>query len=147
MKWLFFYPFEVNDDDFLDNKTADLNVEPTTGNYYYPTIFFNEFWLLRDKLIPLNDTVTALPLNLELGPISMTKWQLFLQIDQSFQIHRSYGSMLEGEADQLKVLLIVVLCIMSSEKGTQFLASSFNYFIFFPPALNYFLLMWEIRFS
>ncbi|CAB4309012.1 unnamed protein product [Prunus armeniaca] len=37
-----------------------------------------------------------------LGPISMTKWQLFLQIDQSFQIHRSYGSMLEGEADELK---------------------------------------------
>ena len=59
--------------------------------------------LLRDKLIPLNETVTELSLNLEVGPISMTKWQLFLQIDQSFQIHRSYGSMLEGEADELKV--------------------------------------------
>lgn len=81
---------------------ADLNVEPTTGNYY-PTVFFNEFWLLRDKLIPLNDTVTELPLNLELAPISLTKWQFFLQIEQSFQIHRSYGSMLEGEADELKV--------------------------------------------
>lgn len=79
-----------------------MNVEPTTGNYF-PTIFFNEFWLLRDKLIPINETVTELPLNLEVGPISMTKWQLFLQIDQSFQIHRSYGSMLEGEADELKV--------------------------------------------
>jgi hypothetical protein len=84
-----------------------LNVEPTTGNYY-PTIFFNEFWLLRDKLIQINETVTELPLNLEVGPISMTKWQLFLQIDQSFQIHRSYGSMLEGEADELKVLLIFI---------------------------------------
>ncbi|KAL0448278.1 UNVERIFIED_CONTAM: Cleft lip and palate transmembrane protein 1 [Sesamum latifolium] len=80
---------------------AFLNVEPSTGNYY-PTIFFNEFWLLRDKLIPINETVNELPLNLEVGPISMTKWQLFLQIDQSFQIHRSYGSMLEGEADELK---------------------------------------------
>ncbi|PQQ01421.1 cleft lip and palate transmembrane protein 1 homolog [Prunus yedoensis var. nudiflora] len=36
------------------------------------------------------------------GSHKMTKWQLFLQIDQSFQIHRSYGSMLEGEADELK---------------------------------------------
>ncbi|RVX21154.1 CLPTM1-like membrane protein cnrB [Vitis vinifera] len=35
----------------------------------------------------------------------MTKWQLFLQIDQSFQIHRSYGSMIEGEADELKGIL------------------------------------------
>ncbi|KAK1287779.1 hypothetical protein QJS10_CPB19g00206 [Acorus calamus] len=83
------------------NIAEDLKVEPTSGNYY-PTIYFNEFWLLRDKLIPINETVTELTLNLELGPISMTKWQLFLQIDQSFQIHRSYGSMLEGEADELK---------------------------------------------
>lgn len=79
-----------------------MNIDPITGNYY-PTIYFNEFWLLRDKLIALNETVTELTLNLEVGPISMTKWQLFLQIDQSFQIHRSYGSMLEGEADELKV--------------------------------------------
>lgn len=81
-----------------------MKFEPTTGNYY-PTVFFNEFWLLRDKLIALNDTVTELPLHLEVAPISMTKWQLFLQIDQSFQIHRSYGSMLEGEADELKVFI------------------------------------------
>ncbi|XP_077249682.1 uncharacterized protein LOC143889390 isoform X2 [Tasmannia lanceolata] len=78
-----------------------LNVEPSAGGYY-PTVFFNEFWLLRNKFIPLNDTVTELPLHLDVGPISMTKWQLFLQIDQSFQIHRSYGSMLEGETDELK---------------------------------------------
>ncbi|CAD6260806.1 unnamed protein product [Miscanthus lutarioriparius] len=83
------------------NVAPYLNVDPATGDYY-PTVFFNEFWLLRDKLIALNETVEELPLNLEVGPISMTKWQLFLQIEQSFQVHRSYGSMLEGEADELK---------------------------------------------
>lgn len=87
---------------FLNFGFPVLNVDPFTGNYY-PIVYFNEFWLLRDKLIPLNETVTKLQLNLEVGPISMTKWQLFLQIDQSFQIHRNYGSMLEGEADELKV--------------------------------------------
>ncbi|PWZ44736.1 CLPTM1-like membrane protein cnrB [Zea mays] len=86
---------------FLYNRLTDLNVDPATGDYY-PTVFFNEFWLLRDKLIALNETVKELALNLEVGPISMTKWQLFLQIEQSFQVHRSYGSMLEGEADELK---------------------------------------------
>ncbi|KAK6923650.1 Cleft lip and palate transmembrane 1 [Dillenia turbinata] len=99
---------------FVDPKEAyNLNVEPGSGNYY-PTIFFNEFWLLRDKLIPINDTVTELPLNLEVGPISMTKWQLFLQIDQSFQIHRSYGSMLEGEADELKCSLSCRVMLLNS---------------------------------
>ncbi|XP_009772568.1 uncharacterized protein LOC107802894 [Nicotiana tabacum] len=78
-----------------------MNIESTTGNYY-PTVFFNEFWLLRDKLIALNESVTEVPLHLEVSPMSMTKWQLFLQIDQSFQVHRSYGSMLEGESDELK---------------------------------------------
>uniref|UniRef100_A0A803KNK9 Cleft lip and palate associated transmembrane protein n=1 Tax=Chenopodium quinoa TaxID=63459 RepID=A0A803KNK9_CHEQI len=84
-----------------DIAKPNLNIEPKTGNYF-PTIFFNEFWLLKDKLIPINETVTELPLHLEVAPMSMTKWQLFLQIDESFQIHRSYGSMLEGEADELK---------------------------------------------
>lgn len=84
---------------------SDLNVDPRTGNYF-PSIYFNEFWLLREKVIAINETVKELPLHLEVGPISMNKWQLFLQIDQSFQIHRSYGSMLEGEADELKVLVM-----------------------------------------
>lgn len=89
---------------------ADMHIEPTTGNYY-PTVFFNEFWLLRDKLIAINDTVKELDLHLEVAPISMTKWQLFMQIDQSFQIHRSYGSMLEGEADELKVFTFILLFV------------------------------------
>ncbi|KAL8159138.1 hypothetical protein V2J09_000675 [Rumex salicifolius] len=82
-----------------------LNIEPKTGNYF-PTIYFNEFWLLRDKLIPVNETVSELPLNLEVGPISLMKWQLFLQIDQSFKMQSSYGSMVEGEGDQLKKVFI-----------------------------------------
>lgn len=104
-----------------------MNVEPSTGNYY-PTIFFNEFWLLRDKLIPVNETVTELPLNLEVGPISMTKWQLFLQIDQSFQIHRSYGSMLEGEADELKVLLICYIIKLGLVRDSRFNYDAHIYF-------------------
>ncbi|KAJ9176993.1 hypothetical protein P3X46_012250 [Hevea brasiliensis] len=111
------------------NIAPYLNVEPSTGNYY-PTIFFNEFWLLRDKLIPVNETVTELPLNLEVGPISMTKWQLFLQIDQSFQIHRTYGSMLEGEADELKrvflegnpYLLVITMVVSLLHSVFDFLA-------------------------
>ncbi|EEF44529.1 cleft lip and palate transmembrane protein 1 homolog [Ricinus communis] len=111
------------------NIAPFLNVDPSTGNYF-PTIFFNEFWLLRDKLISVNETVKELPLNLEVGPISMTKWQLFLQIDQSFQIHRNYGSMLEGEADELKrvflegnpYLLLITMVVSLLHSVFDFLA-------------------------
>ena len=88
----------------LNFRCTDLLVEPSSGNYY-PTIYFNEFWLLRDKMIPINETVSEVPLNLEISPISMMKWQLFQQVDQSFQMQRSYGSMLDGESDELKVTL------------------------------------------
>jgi hypothetical protein len=66
-------------------------------------VYFNEFWLLKDKLMAINETVNELQLELELGPISLTRWQLYLQVDQSFKMQHSYGSMLEGEADELKV--------------------------------------------
>ncbi|KAJ1696427.1 hypothetical protein LUZ63_004939 [Rhynchospora breviuscula] len=96
-------------DDF--NRYQHNNIPQTVVGYlnvdfesarYYPIIYFNDFWLLKDKLIAVNETVGELPLNLEVGPISVTKWQWFLQIEQAFQMHRSYGSMLEGEADELK---------------------------------------------
>lgn len=95
-----------------------LIIDEETGNYF-PTIFYNEFWLLRDKLVAVNESVTQLELNLELSPMGLTKWQLFLQIDQSFQIHRNYGSMLEGEADEMKrvflegnpYLLVITMCV------------------------------------
>ncbi|KAI3891853.1 hypothetical protein MKW92_010561 [Papaver armeniacum] len=111
------------------NVAPYLNIEPTTGSYY-PTIYFNEFWLLRDKYIAINETVTEVPLHLEVGPISMTKWQLFMQVDQSFQIHRSYGSMVEGEGDELKrvflegnpVLLLITMCVSLLHSVFDFLA-------------------------
>ncbi|OIW18237.1 hypothetical protein TanjilG_06321 [Lupinus angustifolius] len=112
------------------NIAPYLNVDPITGNYY-PTVFFNEFWLLRDKLIPMNETVTELLLNLEVGPISMTKWQLFMQIDQSFQIHRSYGSMVDGEGDELKrVFLEGNPYLLGVTMAVSLLHSVFDFFAF-----------------
>ncbi|KAF3504729.1 hypothetical protein F2Q69_00039909 [Brassica cretica] len=114
-------------DDFT--QCTDLLVEPTSGNYY-PTIYFNEFWLLRDKMIPINETVSEVPLNLEISPISMMKWQLFQQVDQSFQMQRSYGSMLDGESDELKrvflegnpYLLGITMCVSMLHSVFDFLA-------------------------
>ena len=105
---------------YLNFRVTDLLVEPSTGNYY-PTIYFNEFWLLRDKMIPMNETVSEVQLDLEISPISMMKWQLFQQVDQSFQMQRSYGSMLDGESDELKVILVPFMFHMNLRCGVIFL--------------------------
>ena len=64
-----------------------------TNMEYYPTIFFNEFWLLRDYLIPVNETVTEIPLHFTLSSMTLWKFTLFSQMDQAFsqQVHRSYN--------------------------------------------------------
>jgi hypothetical protein len=95
-----------------------LQTDEETNNYY-PLVYLNEFWLLRDKYVALNETVKEVSLSLDLAPISSTRWMLYTQLDESFQIHHTYGSMIEGEADQLKkvllegnpVLLVVTMCV------------------------------------
>ena len=53
---------------------------------YTPTLFFNEFWLLRDHLIPLNETVGEVTLHFSLSGMSQWKWTIFTQMEQSFNM-------------------------------------------------------------
>jgi hypothetical protein len=69
---------------------------------YFPTVFFNEFWLLREHLVPLNESITNLTLSMTLEPIALWKWQFMSQADQSFQMQLSMGST-ESEIDEIKV--------------------------------------------
>ena len=53
---------------------------------YYPTIYFNEFWMLRDHLIPVNDTVKEVQISLDLGQMPMWKFTIFSQVEKSFEM-------------------------------------------------------------
>ena len=53
---------------------------------YFPTVWFNEFWLLRDKMVPLNGSVAEVPLQLSVYPLSLWKFTIYLQMDQSFSM-------------------------------------------------------------
>ncbi len=39
------------------------------GNYF-PIVYFEEFWMLRDKLVPMNDTVAEVSLVLRIKSLS-----------------------------------------------------------------------------
>ena len=69
---------------------------------YFPIIHFNEFWLLRDYMIPMNETVSNVTLHLELGPVSSWWWQMMLQMDKSFGMQKDMGLQSDGESDELK---------------------------------------------
>lgn len=53
---------------------------------YFPPVFFNDFWLLHDYLIPINSTVTEVPLHLTVGPLHSIKFMLYTQAEQSFSM-------------------------------------------------------------
>ena len=53
---------------------------------YFPPIFFNDFWLLKDYMIPMNATVREVPLHLTISGLSGLKYMLYNQAEQSFSM-------------------------------------------------------------
>lgn len=53
----------------------EMDVEEATG-LFYPIIYNNDFWLLTEHLIPLNSSLTQVPLKLSYSPIGLIKWQI-----------------------------------------------------------------------
>ena len=67
-----------------------------TGDYF-PILFFDEFWLFREHFIPINKTVEFLNITLSYSPLSLMKWQLMVQMEQSFSLQKSMGTAVEGD--------------------------------------------------
>lgn len=73
------------------------------GINYYPILFVDEFWTLKENYIPLNETVENLNLSLSYSPMSLIKWQMMMQMEKSFQMQVALGTALENESDDFKV--------------------------------------------
>jgi len=73
---------------------------------YYPVIFFDEFWLMKENLIEINSTVTSLNLTLSYSPISLLRWQMMMQMEQSFKMQQTMGTSVESESDEFKRMLV-----------------------------------------
>ena len=66
-----------------------LNLESTgardasgQNGWYYPTLFVNTFWQLRDHMTELNSSVTTLPLHITLNNMNNWKFSLYASIDE-----------------------------------------------------------------
>ncbi|GLC36151.1 hypothetical protein PLESTB_001375000 [Pleodorina starrii] len=76
------------------------------AGHYVPVVFYNDFWLLKDKYIPVNETLDNVTLHLELSYVSMTWWQLLMQMDQSFGMQVRMGMAQDGESDEIKRIFL-----------------------------------------
>ena len=52
------------------------------NGWYYPILFVNTFWQLRDHMTELNDTVKELPLHISLSNMNNWKMALYASIDE-----------------------------------------------------------------
>jgi len=73
---------------------------------YFPVLFFDDFWLFREHLVPINESVETLNISMSYSPISLMKWQMMLQMEQSFSVQKAMGTAVEDESDEFKRMLV-----------------------------------------
>lgn len=72
---------------------------------YAPMAWLNDFWLLREGLVPLNASTGAVTLRLSLYAQKSWQHMMLAQLQESFKLQQSWGAMNEGEPDDLKRIL------------------------------------------
>ena len=82
-----------------------MNVDEAAG-VYSPVLFLNEFWLLDEHLIVVNDTVTTLPLELSFYPLPVYKYALYTQMEQNFRNQEATGASSRRDTDNMKSMFI-----------------------------------------
>jgi len=81
----------------------------TTGTQglYYPILFPNDFWILKNQQQAINTTTPTLPLTITLDPMSFMKFQLYASMTQGFEdAAKQQGGAATAELDEVKRMLI-----------------------------------------
>ena len=71
----------------------------------YPTLFPNDFWLLKEHMHPINETLTTLPLHIHLYQQSWFKFQTLAALTDSFD-KQAAGGAAGSEIDMFKTMLL-----------------------------------------
>jgi hypothetical protein len=57
---------------------------------YEPATYFNDFWTLKDYLVPVNSSLPELNVTLAVSSIGQMKWMMYLQTQESFRYAWKY---------------------------------------------------------
>ncbi|KAF2074571.1 hypothetical protein CYY_004117 [Polysphondylium violaceum] len=75
-----------------------------TGDKYTPILYINEFWIYREHLSPINETVQELSIEFHTSPMGPLKWQFQMQAQKSFETQEMLGAG-ENMGDDFKRML------------------------------------------
>jgi len=73
---------------------------------YRPILWMNDFWVLKDRCIVLNNTLDRVKMEITWGAQPVWKWQLLTQMEQSFAMQEQFGTMATGESDHIKKIFL-----------------------------------------
>ncbi|KAF9581550.1 hypothetical protein BGW38_001392 [Lunasporangiospora selenospora] len=77
------------------------------GNgFVLPAVYVNDFWILRDQMYPINNTLNELPLHISYYPISYMKLQLYASMDVTMKKQSGMMGGTGSEIDELKRMLV-----------------------------------------
>eukprot|EP00727_Mastigamoeba_balamuthi_P012327 m51a1_g7717 putative cleft lip and palate transmembrane protein 1 (600) ;mRNA; f:124295-126800 len=74
---------------------------------YWPPFLANEFWLKYEMMMPVNETLDKLPLEIRFSPIGFTKLSIFIQTESQMRMQMALtGGVVEQEMDELKRIIL-----------------------------------------
>lgn len=113
----------------VPHMASIIKFEPSNINYF-PLIYVNEFWAIQERLMQLNETVQNIPLNITFAPLSQWKMHIYLQMEASFSMQQSFGTVGDGQQEEMKrmfletnpILLTVTMIVSALHSVFDFLA-------------------------
>jgi hypothetical protein len=76
------------------------------GTLYYPVVYNNDFWIISEDLMIINDTVDSVPLHLLIEPLSFNHWNFYINMEESLNRQLSLTGNSEAGSDMFKRLLL-----------------------------------------
>lgn len=72
---------------FVNLEQTSARDESGQNGWYYPILYINTFWQLRNHMTELNSTVTELPLHITLNNMANWKFSIFASIDEGMKMN------------------------------------------------------------
>jgi len=85
---------------------SDAVVVGADGATFVPTPVWNDVFILHERRLPVTADTTVLPLNITYAPVSVLKAAMYAQMEQLWATQRSMGLSSEGDAEEMKRMLV-----------------------------------------
>ncbi|KAF3248804.1 hypothetical protein TWF192_006198 [Orbilia oligospora] len=76
------------------------------NSWFYPVVFVNDFWLLKEHMMPINETVKTQDLHINVYNIPNWKFNIYASMDQAFKIQAQQNNAQGAELEEVKRILI-----------------------------------------